>query len=127
MKDLKEYLNEAQTGKWAPASNFKLKDLEEGDIVEVVNKMRYILVTPNMLQQLIDSTDNYGKDLVFVRPDPESNFADDYNVSFFNEFTKDLKQIDGMTKFDIVKVYKRPKKYTSVQELENDLKKIKNF
>ena len=111
---------------WRDASKFKLQDLEEGDIIitnEQIFNNKYIVITRDLFNELTHARLKGGQELLFVCNDDNIH----YSHLLPQYYTDNLKDMDGNTEYDIIKVYKRPKKYTDINELKQDLKNIDKF
>lgn len=132
MKPLNDYINERYINEklklsdinkdklydaeWVDADTLKFADLEEGNIVEVRNKRRYVVIPRSLITPWQKSWVKY----ILITQDGSLNHLEDY-VSKFPKVS------DYGDEWDIVKIYTRKRHYTSKAEVKDDTQKLYQF
>ena len=96
------------SGKWSPASNFKLSDLKEGYLVYTKNGLCYVYAKTSMASKIVYSISTQY-DYVFIRNDRGWNKINNYENFPYNRSTY---------LFDIEYVYAEEVNFKNSDELE---------
>lgn len=133
MKDLHNYITEKlklsdvkipSNGGWYDPETFSIKDLKEGNILEIDHCRWLVLEFNNALAVLNGVLSMYkGDKYLFVRQ-VDRNIYTKYTFLPLSDYDKSFPKCNYHRRWDITKINPRKKAYNTKEEIENDLKNI---
>lgn len=138
MKTLSTYLNEryiieklklsdikknSLNGEWIDSSDIKFNEIEEGNIIEVSNGFRYLVVSGKITKNIFPNAIFSEKDLAIIREYKRNTYG--YIYALLDEYseTYPFYCLSNCQK-SILRVYTSKKHYKNKEEVFKDIKKI---
>lgn len=134
MKDLHNYITEKlklsdvkipSNGGWYDAETFSIKDLKEGNILEIDHFRWLVLDIGNATKVMDVLSMYYGDRFLFVR---EANTV--YSKFTFlplSDYDKNFPKCNTHSRWDIKRINTRHKEYKNKEEILKDLRNIDKF
>ena len=133
MKNLHNYLTEklklsdikknSLNGEWVDSSDIRFNEIEEGNIIEVSNGYRYLVVSGKIAKNIFPDSVFSKNDLTIIRETNSNTYR--YIYDLLDEYKETYPfYVISLRQKMIVRVYTSKKQYKNKEEVFKDIKKI---